>query len=119
MQAICLTCRNNHLVRPEAVSFNQLFSQYFLFFIHIDKILIFSVLEQNQTLTQQMRHKGNKIMEFKAWKADKNFTEELLTGYTGLTVVSKYIQAQGSRKGSFGQIAPIFFFRVILLFLCN
>ena len=42
-----------------------------------------------------MQNKSNKTMEFKAGKADKNFTEERLTGYTGLTVVSKYIQAQG------------------------
>ena len=36
-----------------------------------------------------------KTMEFKTGKADKNFTEERLTSYTGLTVVSRYIQAQG------------------------
>src|SRR5450759_4529779 len=63
-----------------------------------DKMLIFSVLEHNLTLTQQMRDKSSKTMEFKAGKADKNFTEERLTSYTRLTVVSKYIQAQGIGK---------------------
>jgi len=42
-----------------------------------------------------MQNKSNNTIEFRAGKADKNFTEERLTGYTGLTVVSKYIQAQG------------------------
>jgi hypothetical protein len=46
-------------------------------------------------ITQQMQNKSNKTMEFKAGKAEKNFTEERLTNYTGLTIVSKYIQAQG------------------------
>ena len=41
-----------------------------------DKMLIFSVLERNLTLTQQMQDKSNKTMEFRAGKADKNFTEE-------------------------------------------
>ena len=45
-----------------------------------------------------MRDKSNKTIEFRAGKADKNFTEERLTSYTGLTVVSKYIQAQGIGK---------------------
>jgi len=45
-----------------------------------------------------MRDKDNKNMEFRAGKADKNFTEERLTSYTGLTVVSKYVQAQGIGK---------------------
>ena len=63
-----------------------------------DKMLIFSVLEQNLALTQQMQDKSNKTIEFRAGKADKYFTEERLTSYTGLTVVSKYIQAQGIGK---------------------
>jgi len=58
-------------------------------------MFIFNVLKQKLTLTQQMQNKSNKTMEFKAGKADKNFTEERLTNYTGLTIVSKYIQAQG------------------------
>jgi len=41
-----------------------------------------------------MQNKSNKTMEFKAGKADKNFTEERLTNYTGLAIVSKYIQTQ-------------------------
>jgi len=45
-----------------------------------------------------MRDKNNKTMEFRAGKANKNFTEEQLTSYTGLTVVSKYIQSQGLGK---------------------
>ena len=61
-------------------------------------MLIFSVLEQNLTLTQQMQNKSNNTIEFRAGKADKNFTEERLTSYTGLTVVSEYIQTQGIGK---------------------
>ena len=49
-----------------------------------NKMLIFSVLEQKQTLIQQMQDKSNKTVEFSAWKIDKNFTEERLTSYTGL-----------------------------------
>jgi hypothetical protein len=45
-----------------------------------------------------MQDKSNKTIEFRAGKADKNFTEERLTSYTGLTVVLKYIQAQGLGK---------------------
>jgi|WetSurMetagenome_2_1015567.scaffolds.fasta_scaffold931934_1 hypothetical protein len=63
-----------------------------------DKMLIFSVLECNLTPTQQMQDKSNKIMEFREGKADKNFTEERLTSYTGFTVVSKYIKSQGLGK---------------------
>ena len=57
-----------------------------------DKMLIFSVLEHNLTLNQPMQNKSNNTIEFRAGKADKNFLEERLTSYTGLTVVSKYIQ---------------------------
>jgi len=63
-----------------------------------DRMLIFSVLEQKLTFTQQMQDKSNKTIEFKSGKAVKNFTEERLTSYTGLTLVSKYIQAQGPGK---------------------
>ena len=45
-----------------------------------------------------MQDKSNNTIKFRAGKADKNFTEERLTSYTGLTVVSKYIQAQGLGK---------------------
>ena len=61
-------------------------------------MLIFKVLIQKLTFTQQMQHKDNKNIGFKAGNADKNFTEERLTSYTGLAVVSKYIQAQGIGK---------------------
>ena len=63
-----------------------------------DIMLIFSMLQQKQTLTQQMQDKSNRIIEFKAGKAEKNFTEERLTSYTGLAVVLKYIEAQGIGK---------------------
>jgi len=46
-------------------------------------ILIFSSLQQINTHTQQMQDKDNKTIKFKAGKADKNFTEERLTSYTG------------------------------------
>jgi len=36
-----------------------------------DKMLIFSVLEQNLTLTQQMQNKSNNTIEFRAGKAEK------------------------------------------------
>ena len=49
-----------------------------------DKTLIISVLEHNLTITLQMKDKSNKTMEFRAGKADKNFTEERLTSYTGV-----------------------------------
>ena len=45
-----------------------------------------------------MLNKDIKKIEFKAGIADNNFTEEQLTSYTGLTVVSKYIQEQGVGK---------------------
>ena len=45
-----------------------------------------------------MQDKDNKNMEFRVGKADKNFTKKRLMSYTGLTVVSKYIQAQGNLK---------------------
>jgi len=56
------------------------------------------MLKQKLTLTQQMLNKDNKNIGFKAGNADKNFTEERLTSYTGLALVSKYIQAQGIGK---------------------
>jgi len=62
------------------------------------KMLIFSSLQQNLTYTQQMQNKDNKTIKFKAGKADKNFTEERLTGYTGLTAVSSYMEAYGLGK---------------------
>ena len=58
-------------------------------------MLIFRVLKPKQAFTQQMQNKSNKTMEFTAGKADKNFTEERLTNYAGLTSVSQYIQSQG------------------------
>ena len=42
-----------------------------------------------------MQSKVKKTIEFKAGKADKNFTNERLTSFTGLTVVSNYIQKEG------------------------
>ena len=63
-----------------------------------DNIHIFSVLEQNLTLVQQMQNKNNQTLEFRAGKANKKFIEERLTSYPGLTVVSKYMQAQGLGK---------------------
>ena len=56
-----------------------------------DKMLIFSVLEQNIILKQQVLDKSNKTIEFRAGKADKNLTEERLMSYAGLTEISKYI----------------------------
>ena len=56
------------------------------------------MLKQKLTFTPQIQHKDNKNIGFKAGNADKNFTEERLTSYTGLAVVSKYIQAQGFGK---------------------
>jgi len=38
-------------------------------------MLIFKVLELTLTLTQQMRDKSNKTIEFRVGKTDKNFTE--------------------------------------------
>lgn len=45
-----------------------------------------------------MQHKDNKNLVFKAGKADKNFTDERLTSYTGLTSVSEYVNSQGIDK---------------------
>jgi hypothetical protein len=45
-----------------------------------------------------MQGKSNITMEFKAGKADKNFTVERLTNYAGLTPVSQYIQSQGIKS---------------------
>ena len=53
------------------------------------------MLQQNLTLAQHMQNKSNKAMEFKAGKADKNFTVEPLTNFMGLTSVSEYIRVQG------------------------
>jgi len=50
----------------------------------LGKIFIFRLLQQKQIITQQMQNKSNKTMEFKAGKADKDFTEERLINYTGL-----------------------------------
>jgi hypothetical protein len=61
-------------------------------------MLIFRLLKQKLAFTQQMHHKDNKNIGFKAGNADKNFTEERLTSYTGLALVSKYIHSQGIGK---------------------
>lgn len=45
-----------------------------------------------------MQYKNSKTMVFKAGKADKNFTDERLTNYAGLTVVLHYLRAQGIDK---------------------
>jgi hypothetical protein len=53
-------------------------------------MLIFKVLELTLTLTQQMRDKSNKTIEFRAGKTDKNFTErnkvQYDTNYAGCSV---------------------------------
>jgi len=40
------------------------------------KMFVFRLLQQKQTITQQMQNKSNKTMEFKSGKTNKNFTEE-------------------------------------------
>ena len=53
-----------------------------------DKMLIFSVLEQNIILTQQVLDKSNKTIEFRAGKADKNLTEERLMSYAAFKIIT-------------------------------